>query len=151
MSSKSLRDNFWHLYPLKALNDAEWEALCDGCGLCCLHKLQDDETNEIYYTKVACKLLDCSTCQCTNYPKRKQLVPDCLQLDLYHLKHAQHWLPETCAYKRRYHGKALPDWHPLISKDKNSVHKAGASACDFAISENDVRGDLEDYLLTNYD
>ncbi|WP_116963477.1 YcgN family cysteine cluster protein [Fastidiosibacter lacustris] len=145
--SQTLRPNFWQKIALSDMTASEWEALCDGCGLCCLHKLQDDETNEIYYTKVACKLLDCKTCQCSNYPKRKQLVPNCLQLDVYHLRHAQHWLPNSCAYKRLYQGKNLPSWHPLITQDKNSVHKIGISAARFAISELKIKGNLEDYLL----
>ncbi|MBK2124820.1 YcgN family cysteine cluster protein [Fangia hongkongensis] len=138
---------FWQTTPLEKMSHAEWESLCDGCGLCCLHKLQDEDSDEIYYTQVACRLLDCHSCQCTNYPHRKLLVPECLKLDYKELKKAYHWLPESCAYRRLYLKEGLPSWHPLVSGDKNTVHTAKISVRTFAISEKDIDGDLEDYLL----
>ncbi len=130
------------------MSPSQWEALCDGCGLCCLHKLQDDDTGEIHYTKVACRLLDCQSCLCKDYKNRKQHVPDCMQLTYDKLEQAQHWLPETCAYKRLYQGKPLPKWHYLICHDKKAVHKAQASAQGIAISETEINDDLEDYLIS---
>ena len=139
---------FWQKTPLKSLSKSQWESLCDGCGLCCLHKLQDEQTDDIYYIQVACKLLDCQSCQCSNYPQRKQLVTECLVLDYKMLEEAQHWLPDTCAYRRVYLGQDLPPWHPLLTKDPDSVHKAGISAQSFAISETKVNmDDLEDYII----
>ncbi|MFZ9034979.1 MAG: YcgN family cysteine cluster protein [Francisellaceae bacterium] len=141
------KNPFWRHTALKDMNKAQWESLCDGCGLCCLHKLEDEDTGEIHYTKVACRLLDTKTCRCTNYTRRKQFVPDCMKLNIHHLKHAHSWLPETCAYRRLYLGQNLPKWHPLISGDKNAVHKVGISAKSFAISETNINGDLDNYLL----
>ncbi len=100
----SLRPLFWKNYTLEQLTQAEWEALCDGCGLCCLVKLEDEDTHEVAYTKVACKLLDCNTGRCSDYPNRQQQVPDCLQLTPETLK-TIHWLPSSCAYKRLNEGK----------------------------------------------
>ena len=106
----ALRDRFWER-PLADLNRAEWEALCDGCGRCCLHKLEDADTGEIEETNVACRLLDCSTARCSDYPNRKAFVPDCLQLTP-SLAGKLPWLPETCAYRRRAEGEPLPRWRP---------------------------------------
>jgi len=110
--SSELRPQFWKKYPLEALNTQEWEALCDGCGLCCLVKLEDEDTQEVAYTKVACKLLDCTTARCSNYPERLDYVPDCIQLTPEKLRQI-HWLPASCAYRRLNEGKSLPSWHYL--------------------------------------
>lgn len=142
-----LRPFFWKHYALDALNQAEWEALCDGCGLCCLIKLEDEETNEIAYTKVACKLLDCKTARCSDYADRHQSVPDCIQLTPEKLQHIR-WLPSSCAYRRLNEGKNLPSWHYLNTGSRQSVIKARKSAAGRCISETDVQeDDIEDYIV----
>jgi uncharacterized protein len=137
--------NFWEDLPLERLNKAQWEALCDGCGKCCLHKLEDEETGDLYPTNVACKLLDRRSGQCSDYKNRRNFVPDCIRLTPKKLTEMD-WLPESCAYVRRAAGKALPDWHYLISGDREAVHRAGASVRGWTISEEDA-GDLEFHLL----
>jgi uncharacterized cysteine cluster protein YcgN (CxxCxxCC family) len=136
--------NFWEK-PLADLNRTEWEALCDGCGKCCLHKAEDDETGVIYPTNVACRLLDRHSCQCSNYPGRKALVPDCVRLTMNNVEQID-WLPSTCAYRLRAAGQPLPDWHYLISGDRESVHRAGHSARGWTVSE-DEAGELEYHLV----
>lgn len=143
----SLRPQFWKNYSLAEMNQAEWEALCDGCGLCCLVKLEDDETNEVAYTKVACKLLDCKTARCSDYPNRLQQVPDCIQLTPEKLQ-SIHWLPSSCAYRRINEGKPLPTWHYLNTGSRNSVIEARKSAAGRCISEVEVDEDeIEDYIV----
>lgn len=143
----SLRPQFWKHYSLAEMNQAEWEALCDGCGLCCLVKLEDDETNEVAYTKVACKLLDCKTARCSDYPNRLQHVPDCIQLTPEKLQ-SIHWLPSSCAYRRLNEGKHLPTWHYLNTGSRNSVIEARKSAAGRCISELDIDEDeIEDYIV----
>lgn len=145
--SDSLRPQFWQNYALTELNHAEWEALCDGCGLCCLIKLEDEETQEVAYTKVACKLLDCKTAACSDYPNRKEYVPDCIQLTPELLKEI-HWLPPSCAYRRLNEGKTLPKWHYLITGSRQSVIAARKSAAGRCLSEQDVHeDDIEDYVV----
>lgn len=142
-----LRPDFWKNYTLEQLNPLEWEALCDGCGLCCLVKLEDDETEKVYYTKVACQLLDCTTGQCSQYMQRHQYVPDCITLNVDNIDHL-HWLPSTCAYKRLAQGKALPNWHYLITGSRMSVVQAKKSVAHRCISELNVHeDDLEDYIV----
>ena len=113
------------------MNHQEWESLCDGCGRCCLHKLEDDEDGQIYYTRAACALLDVTTCRCMDYKNRQEKMPDCIQLSVDHAEYFD-WLPETCAYRLLAEGEPLPDWHPLISSDPDSVIKAGISVRDIA-------------------
>jgi len=116
------------------MNDAEWEALCDGCGRCCLQKLEDSDTGKVFPTDVACELLDTETCRCTNYPDRQTLIPDCLNvrpLDPDKLR----WLPSSCAYKRLAEGRGLAEWHPLISGDPQTVHSSGIGMAGRCISE----------------
>ncbi len=141
---KPNRDRFWEL-PIEVLNRAEWEALCDGCGNCCLHKAEDEDTGVIYPTNVACRLLNIETAQCGDYAHRKARVPDCLKLTP-KLAKAIEWLPETCAYRLRADGHPLPDWHYLRSGDRDSVHHAGVSVCGRAISE-DLAGPLEHHVI----
>jgi uncharacterized cysteine cluster protein YcgN (CxxCxxCC family) len=139
-----MRERFWEA-PLQSLDRDEWEALCDGCGKCCLHKLEDEETGALHPTNVACRLLDRSSCRCTNYRLRKVFVPDCVRLDLARMTKID-WLPSTCAYRLRSEGKPLPEWHYLISGDRESVHAAGMSVRGWTISE-DEAGSLEHHLV----
>ena len=139
-----LRERFWEL-PLGQLNRAEWEALCDGCGRCCLHKIEDADTGEIEDTNVACKLLDTKTAQCTDYRNRKAFVPDCLRLTL-RIVGEVNWLPDTCAYRRRADDRPLPEWHYLLTGDRESVQRAGACVAGRVVSENDA-GPLEHHIV----
>lgn len=136
---------FWEDRPLEALDRAQWEALCDGCGKCCVHKLEDEETGELFPTNVACKLLDRHSGRCSNYRHRRAFVPECVRLTP-RLAATLDWLPETCAYKLRAEGKPLADWHPLNSGDPDSVHKAGMSVRGWTVSETEA-GALEDHIL----
>lgn len=141
------RERFWERYSLKELSPAEWEALCDGCGRCCLHKLEYEDTGEIAYTRVACKLLDLATARCRDYPGRKRQVPDCVQLSPDNLE-AINWLPATCAYRRLHEGRGLPRWHPLISGDPQSVQKARISVIGRVLPETVVDEDeLEEHVV----
>jgi uncharacterized cysteine cluster protein YcgN (CxxCxxCC family) len=139
-----LRDRFWEL-PLGALDRAEWEALCDGCGRCCLHKLEDEDGGEIAETNVACKLLDPETARCTDYRHRKAYVPDCLRLTL-KLVDTVPWLPESCAYRRRAEGLPLPRWHHLLTGDRSAMIEAGACVAGKVVSETEA-GPLEHHLV----
>lgn len=129
---------FWENADLAALSAEQWEALCDGCGKCCLHKLEDEETGELFYTNVACRLLDINSGRCTHYAERWRWVPDCLALTPAQVRDIN-WLPRTCAYRLLAHGQALPDWHPLRTGDAHSTHQAGMSVCGWALSEAKVR------------
>ncbi|MFV2005443.1 MAG: YcgN family cysteine cluster protein [Gammaproteobacteria bacterium] len=141
--------NFWKTKTLDQMSLEEWESLCDGCGLCCLVKIEDEETAEVYNTTVSCKQLDIETCRCRDYENRLMSVPMCIQLTLENLPELN-WLPETCAYKRLFEGKLLPPWHPLVSKNKNSVHDAGISVKWFAQSEEYIHPEqLADFLITS--
>ena len=145
--SSELRPQFWKKYPLEALNTQEWEALCDGCGLCCLVKLEDEDTQEVAYTKVACKLLDCTTARCSNYPERLDYVPDCIQLTPEKLRQI-HWLPASCAYRRLNEGKSLPSWHYLNTGSRQSVIQARKSAAGRCISETEVDEEqIDEYIV----
>jgi uncharacterized protein len=142
-----MRPKFWEL-PLSKLTPPEWEALCDGCGKCCLNKLEFEDTGEVAFTRVACRLLDGDTCQCTNYPERKKFVPECVVLTPKTLPKVAYWLPRTCAYRLLHEGKKLEDWHPLVSSDPQSVHKAGISVRGWTIPEYEVdEDDWEDYII----
>ncbi len=136
--------NFWEK-PLADLNRTEWEALCDGCGKCCLHKAEDEETGIIYPTNVACRLLNRRSCQCSNYSGRRAIVPDCVRLTARNVDKID-WLPSTCAYRLRAAGEPLREWHYLISGDRETVHSAGISARGWTISETDA-GELEYHLV----
>jgi len=126
----------------------EWEALCDGCGKGCLNKLEDEDTAEIAFTRVACRLLDDSTCRCGNYEIRKTLVPECIHLTPATMKDVAYFMPETCAYRLLHEGKPLFDWHPLISGDPQSVRRSGVSVYGDLVSELDVaEADLEDHIV----
>lgn len=145
---EGLRPEFWRRFPLARLRRDEWEALCDGCGKCCLLKLEDEDTGEVHYTSVACRLLDRGTCRCGNYALRRHLVPGCVTLTPDTLGEALDWMPRTCAYRLVAEGRGLPDWHPLISGDPESVHRAGVSYRGRMLAEYDVaEEDLEDHLI----
>jgi uncharacterized cysteine cluster protein YcgN (CxxCxxCC family) len=131
---------FWIGKKLEELTRRQWEALCDGCGRCCLQKLKNPTTGKVHYTWVACFLLDIGTCRCSNYELRHILVPDCLKLEPKNILKLR-WLPSTCAYRRVAEGKDLPDWHPLITGDPESVHRTGNSIRQRAISEEHVHPD----------
>ncbi len=138
---------FWER-PIETLNREEWEALCDGCGQCCLHKVEDADTGEIYHTNVACKLLNLKTAQCSDYPHRHKFVPDCLKLTPKSAGNLA-WLPPSCAYRLRADGDPLPEWHYLVCGDREAVHKAGMSVAGKAISET-VAGPLENHIVWPY-
>jgi hypothetical protein len=127
----------------------EWESLCDGCGRCCLKKLEDVDTGKIAYTDVACRLLDRDRCRCKSYPKRRELVPDCVTLDASNVA-AFRWLPSTCAYRRIAEGKALEHWHPLVSGDPRTVHDAGISVRGRTLSEHDVAPDQLEHRIIRW-
>ena len=140
----TLRARFWEL-PLGDLSRAEWEALCDGCGRCCLHKLEDEDTGEIAETNVACKLLDTNTARCSDYRHRKAFVPDCLRLTPRLVREVP-WLPSTCAYRRRADDRPLPDWHPLLQGgDSEAMKKSGSCVAGRCVSEVDA-GPLEHHI-----
>jgi len=142
-----LRPQFWER-PLTSLNPTEWEALCDGCGKCCLNKLEDEDTGQVLFTRVACRLLDGESCRCGQYDIRRQFVPECVVLTPKTLPKIAYWLPQTCAYKLLHEGKPLFDWHPLISGDPESVHAAGQSVRGWTVPEFEVsEEDWEDYAI----
>ena len=142
--------NFWETKTLEQMSHDEWESLCDGCGLCCLVKIEDDESGDIYNTSVSCRLLDIAHCRCRDYANRLSEVPTCTQLNLTNLSEMS-WLPETCAYKRLFAGQNLPAWHPLLTADKQSVHDAGVSVKWFAQSEEYVHPDqLVEFIIDDF-
>jgi uncharacterized cysteine cluster protein YcgN (CxxCxxCC family) len=136
---------FWETKTLREMSRAEWESLCDGCGKCCIHKLEDEETGELHPTNVACRLLDRRSGRCMDYKHRKAHVPECVRLTPEKLDGID-WLPSTCAYLLLYNGESLPDWHPLLTGDPESVHAAGMSVRGWTVSEDDA-GDLEHHLV----
>ena len=125
---------FWLIKSLSEMSAREWESLCDGCGLCCLIRFEDEDTDEIIPTRVACKLFDDGACRCTNYERRHDHVPDCIKLTPGNIEDLQ-WMPASCAYRRLHEGKPLPAWHPLVTGDPESTHKAGVSVRGQTISE----------------
>jgi uncharacterized cysteine cluster protein YcgN (CxxCxxCC family) len=135
---------FWQTKTLEQMNEAEWESLCDGCGLCCLIRFEDEETLEVIPTRVHCQLFDSEKCACSDYANRKKTVPDCIKLTPHNIE-ALMWMPKSCAYRRLHEGLPLPAWHPLITGDPESVHRAGVSVRGQTISERTL-ADPEDAL-----
>jgi len=136
-SEDRLEPLYWERKSLEEMNEREWESLCDGCGRCCLQKLEDEESGDIHFTRVACRLLDTESCRCTDYAARFRRVDDCLSvrpLDAQKIS----WLPPSCAYRRLAEGRGLADWHPLLSGDPQSVRQAGISAAGRVVSEEAV-------------
>ena len=129
------------------MNPQEWESLCDGCGKCCLHKIDDISSGEILYTRVACQFLDLDTCRCRHYSRRSELVSDCVDLTPEMVQKIT-WLPESCAYRRLFEGRGLAWWHPLLSGTPDTVHMAGMSVCDWAVPERQIHlSELDAYVI----
>jgi uncharacterized cysteine cluster protein YcgN (CxxCxxCC family) len=146
--SDALRPRFWETVPLDQMRPAEWEALCDGCGKCCLNKLEDPDTGEIAFTRIACRLFDDTTCRCGQYAIRKSIVPDCIVLTPGNIADIAYFMPASCAYRLRYEGRPLRDWHHLISGSRETVHDAGASVQSRTIPEWEVdEDDWEDHII----
>ena len=144
---KQTTPRFWEIKTLSEMTREEWESLCDGCGRCCLEKLQELSTGKTRYTSVACELLDIETCRCTAYEQRLEKMPDCLSMTPENIRMFR-WLPRTCAYRLILEGKPLPEWHPLISGNPDSVHDAGISVRGKVVSGRYVHpDDLENFII----
>lgn len=138
---------FWKTKTLEEMTRKEWESLCDGCAKCCLVKFEDEETGALAYTNLHCRLLDGSTCQCSDYKSRKKYVPDCVKLTPASVASVD-WLPDSCAYRLVQDGKDLPDWHHLVCGDRNRIHEEGHSVRGRTISEEGIsEEDQEDYII----
>jgi uncharacterized cysteine cluster protein YcgN (CxxCxxCC family) len=137
--------SFWKTKKLTEMTTQEWESLCDGCGKCCLHKLEDEKTGNIAFTNVACKLIKLNTCRCSRYNQRTELIPACLDIKKLDIK-KYNWLPSTCAYRLLNEGKELPTWHPLISGNIASVKRAGVSISSYAITESSTKN-IEEHII----
>lgn len=139
---------FWTSKTLAEMTRKEWESLCDGCGRCCVNKLEDENTGDIFYTNVSCRLLDDRRCRCRQYKRRAELVSDCVVLEPGSAKDFR-WLPKSCAYRRVAEGRDLEWWHPLVSGDRNTVHEAGISVRGKVVSEKHIHPDqFEQHLIT---
>ena len=143
-----LSDRFWETKKLEQMNKAEWEAVCDGCGKCCLNKLEDEDTGEVAMTRVACRLLDNDTCLCAQYPIRHQFVPECIVLTPKTLQDNLYWLPKTCGYRLLHEGRELYDWHPLIAGNSEAIHESGVTMQGRTVPEFEIHeDDWEDYII----
>ena len=136
---------FWKQKSLVEMTDEEWESLCDGCAKCCLYRLEDEDTRQIYFTNVHCRLLDTETARCTDYTNRSVRVPDCVTITPEVLTDP-YWLPKTCAYRLLAEGRDLPAWHPLVSGSPDTVQRAGQRACNRSICEDEADA-LENHLV----
>ena len=134
------KNQFWKNKAMNEMTPAEWESICDGCGRCCLQKLEDEDTGDVYYTDVVCRYFDEKSCQCTEYQNRSVLVPQCVKLEVGDIDRF-HWLPSSCSYKVLHETGDLPSWHPLLTNDVSSVFNAGISIRGRVISEKDVSED----------
>ena len=143
-----LRPRFWETVPLEDMTRPEWEALCDGCGKCCMNKLEDDDTGAVAFTRVACRMFDDTTCKCSQYPIRHQFVPECIVMTPQNIENHMYWLPQTCAYRLLHKGEPLYNWHPLITGDPASTLEAGVSMRHLTIPENEVDDDdWEEHII----
>lgn len=139
---------FWQGRALEDFTPSEWEQLCDGCAKCCLNKLEDEDTNTVVYTRVACRLLDTDSCRCSDYDQRLTLAPNCVQVTPAMARSAQ-WLPDSCAYRLLAQGRDLPAWHPLLNGDLSSTVNAGESVAGRVLSETFVHPDgLDEHIIT---
>ena len=139
---------FWKTKTLAEMNPAEWESLCDRCGRCCVISIEDADTGEVFFTRVACRLLDDRTCRCGQYENRKTFVPECVVLTPKNIGKIAYWMPSTCAYRLRHEGKPLPDWHPLLTGDPASTVAAGQSVQGWTVPEFEVdEDDWEDHII----
>lgn len=142
-----MRERFWERFELEELDKHEWEALCDGCAQCCMVRLEDEESGDIATLSLSCRLLDTDACACSDYEHRFERAAGCMQLTPERARRF-HWLPDSCGYRLMARGAPLPDWHPLISGDPMSVHRAGISVRGVATSEDSVsEADYEDYII----
>ena len=143
-----LAPRFWERKRLSQMTPREWEALCDGCGKCCLNKLEDEDTGQVALTRVACRLFDDTSCRCAQYEIRHQFVPECIVLKPDTIDTHAYWMPRTCAYRLLWEGKPLFDWHPLISGSSESVHKAGVSMQHRTVAEFEIdEDDWDDHII----
>jgi len=143
-----MQDKFWETTAIQQMSEEQWESLCDGCGKCCVYQLEDEDEVDVgkyYPTNVSCRYLDSELCRCTAYETRKKLVPDCMKITPDNIAELD-WLPNSCAYRRVLFKQHLPDWHHLITNDKMSIHRAGASVSGRCIPDNEA-GDLEDHIV----
>ncbi|MBL4595446.1 MAG: YcgN family cysteine cluster protein [Robiginitomaculum sp.] len=140
--------DFWKTLPLADWTKAQWESLCDGCGKCCMIRLEDEDTSVVHTTNVACKLFQRTDCKCTDYANRSKRVPDCVTLTPQNV-HELYWMPDTCAYRLVAAGEDLPDYHHLVSTKRKTIHEAGMSVQDRSVCESEIKQtELEDYLVT---
>ncbi|MEE4189955.1 MAG: YcgN family cysteine cluster protein [Halieaceae bacterium] len=142
-------ERFWEQKSLAEMSDEEWESLCDGCARCCLHKLEDEDSGEVFYTGVRCRYLVEDSCRCSDYPRRSELMPNCIDLKRHDVA-ALHWLPGTCAYRLLSEGKPLYAWHPLVSGRPETVHEAGISIRGRAVSDEFVHPDGYDEHIIHW-
>ena len=148
IAQKGLAPEFWTRKRMDQMSEAEWEALCDGCGKCCLNKLEDADTGQVALTRIACRLLDDDSCRCAQYPIRHQFVPECIVLKPSNIEDHLYWMPQTCAYRLIHEGRPLEPWHPLVSGSPQSVHDAGMSMQGKTVPEFEVdEEDWEDHII----